>query len=86
MSSPARIDDRERFARWHWKNVQDWKDACRILVIVIVNQRLRAKYSEAGWAAEQMGGVSYLFFLRDLIEQIDQDWDNVCRCLPVDSD
>ncbi len=36
--------------------------------------RLRAKLNEASWAAEQMGGVSYLFFLRRLIEQVEQDW------------
>jgi presequence protease len=36
--------------------------------------RLRARFNEAYWAAEKMGGVSYLFFLRRLIEQVQQDW------------
>jgi Zn-dependent M16 (insulinase) family peptidase len=43
----------------------------------IVNIRLRSHFSEAGWAAEQMSGVSYLFFLRKLVEQVDQDWPSV---------
>ncbi len=40
----------------------------------IVNTRLRAYYGEAGWLAEQLGGVSYLFFLRQLAEQVENDW------------
>ncbi|MGC9395574.1 MAG: insulinase family protein [Anaerolineae bacterium] len=36
--------------------------------------RLRARFNEAYWAAEKMSGVSYLFFLRHLIEQARQDW------------
>ncbi|MBN2515767.1 MAG: insulinase family protein, partial [Deltaproteobacteria bacterium] len=43
----------------------------------IVNLRLRSHFSEAGWAAEQMSGVSYLFFLRKLVEKVDQDWPSV---------
>ncbi len=39
--------------------------------------RLRAHFSEAEWATEQTSGVSYLFFLRDLIDQIDRDWSSV---------
>jgi len=39
--------------------------------------RLRARFNEAYWAAEQMSGVSYLFFLRRLIEQAQQDWPSV---------
>lgn len=36
--------------------------------------RLRARFNEAYWATEAMSGVSYLFFLRRLIEQAQQDW------------
>ena len=43
----------------------------------IANTRLRAFFSEAGWLDEQMGGISYLFFLRKLAEQVDSDWPGV---------
>jgi hypothetical protein len=36
--------------------------------------RLRGLYNEANWAEEQMAGISYLFFLRRLLEEIEQDW------------
>jgi Zn-dependent M16 (insulinase) family peptidase len=43
----------------------------------VVNLRLRAHFNEADWVAEQMKGVSYLFFLRDLIRKVDEDWPGV---------
>ncbi len=40
----------------------------------VVLTRLRARFNQAYWAAEQMEGLNYLFFLRRLIEQVQQDW------------
>jgi Zn-dependent M16 (insulinase) family peptidase len=39
-----------------------------------VAARLRAGFNLADWAEEQMGGINYLFFLRQLEKEIDQDW------------
>ncbi len=36
--------------------------------------RLQAHFSESGWATEETQGVSYLFFLRQLISDIDKNW------------
>jgi presequence protease len=36
--------------------------------------RLKAHFNQAGWASEQMDGIDYLFFLRKLAKQIEQDW------------
>lgn len=44
---------------------------------LLVNARLRAGFSAAEWAAEQLGGVSYLFFLRGLLAEVERDWDAV---------
>lgn len=46
-----------------------------------VNLRLRAHFSEADWAAEMMGGVSYIFFLRQLAKDIEDDWTGVLSVL-----
>jgi presequence protease len=46
-----------------------------------VDRRLRANFREADWAEEQMGGLSYLFFLRKLAGQIETDWDSVYEAL-----
>ena len=46
-----------------------------------VNQRLRAQFSESGWAKDQMSGIGYLFALRELAEDIDRRWKSVLKKL-----
>jgi hypothetical protein len=36
--------------------------------------RLRARFSEADWANEQIGGTEYLLFLRQLADAVDKNW------------
>jgi Zn-dependent M16 (insulinase) family peptidase len=43
----------------------------------VVNGRLRAKLDEASWVNEQMGGLDYLFFLRNLVNEVKNDWPSV---------
>ncbi len=77
----VRLDNRERFkqmlleekARQEQQLVPGGHQA--------VNLRLRAHFSEAGWLSEQLNGVSYLFFLRELAGRIDQDWPSVYAIL-----
>jgi Zn-dependent M16 (insulinase) family peptidase len=40
----------------------------------VVSTRLGAKFNEIDWADEQMHGLEYLFFLRKLVDQVEQDW------------
>jgi Zn-dependent M16 (insulinase) family peptidase len=47
----------------------------------MINRRLRAHFNVADWATEQMDGISTVFFLRRLLEQVDQDWPGVFRIL-----
>jgi hypothetical protein len=47
----------------------------------VVNLRLRSHFNKADWAAEQMRGVSYLFFLRELNRKVDEDWPSVLTTL-----
>ncbi|MDZ7696094.1 MAG: insulinase family protein [Deltaproteobacteria bacterium] len=47
----------------------------------MINLRLRAQFAESHWAAEQMSGISYLFFLRRLTETVDTDWPAVLSVL-----
>jgi hypothetical protein len=43
----------------------------------VVNTRLNGHFHTAGWAAEQTDGISFLFFLRQLVERIERDWASV---------
>ncbi|MCX5899236.1 MAG: insulinase family protein, partial [Proteobacteria bacterium] len=43
----------------------------------LVSSRLQARFSEADWADEQMNGITYLQFLRQLEKRIQTDWESV---------
>lgn len=47
----------------------------------VINSRLRSLFDEAAWVSEQMGGVSHLLFLRDLVEKVEKDWPAVLERL-----
>jgi presequence protease len=46
-----------------------------------VNLRLAARFNEAGWADEQLRGVSNLLFTRALAEAVENDWPRVLEAL-----
>jgi Zn-dependent M16 (insulinase) family peptidase len=48
---------------------------------IYVNQRLRAQFSESGWAKDQMSGIGYLFALRELSNAVDKKWKSVLKKL-----
>jgi Zn-dependent M16 (insulinase) family peptidase len=43
----------------------------------LVNSRLRSGFNLADWAGEQVSGISYLFFLRRLLREMETDWGQV---------
>ncbi|GAB4484262.1 MAG: insulinase family protein [Anaerolineales bacterium] len=73
----AKLDDRERFKQI----VLEEKAGAEAGLIPgghrVVNSRLRARFSEADWVSEQVGGLENLFFLRQLAEDIETDWNSV---------
>ncbi|SPD71848.1 Peptidase M16 inactive domain protein [uncultured Desulfobacterium sp.] len=77
----VKLDNQERFrqmvleakARTEQKLVPNGHD--------IVNSRIKANFAESHWAHEQMSGISYLFFLRDLAKAVDEDWPKVLEVL-----
>jgi presequence protease len=77
----ARLDNRERFEQL----VLEEKAALESRIIPAgssyVDRRLRANFHEADWADEQMGGVTYLFFLRKLADDVASNWDSVHAAL-----
>jgi Zn-dependent M16 (insulinase) family peptidase len=46
-----------------------------------VDRRLRAALHESDWAEEQMGGVSYLLFLRKLADEFETGWNGLLDAL-----
>lgn len=77
----AKLEDRDRFRQMAYEEKASMESRLVPAGHAIVNSRLKAAFNEADWAAEQMGGISYLFFLRELIDRIEQDWPTVLKTL-----
>ncbi len=77
----ARFDNRERFRQI----VLERKAGLEAGLVPggsgVVNQRLRARLNQADWVSEQMHGIAHLFFLRELAEAIESDWNSVLEKL-----
>lgn len=70
----GRLDNRERFLQMALEERASAEAGLVPGGHRVVATRLRAQFDETGWLAEQMRGLSYLFFLRQLIEDIRRDW------------
>ncbi len=77
----ARLDQRERFKQIVLERKAGLEAGLVPGGSSIVSQRLRARFSQADWISEQMSGITHLFFLRELIESIEQDWPTVLKKL-----
>jgi presequence protease len=73
----AKLDNRERFKQI----VLEDKAGAEAGLIpgghIVVKNRLSARFNEADWVTEQIGGLENLFFLRQLAEEIEKDWNSV---------
>jgi hypothetical protein len=77
----VRLDNPERFRQMVLEEKAEHESGLASAGHMVVNSRLRASFNEADWAAEQMGGVSYLFFLRELAQAVEQNWPSVLEKL-----
>lgn len=73
----ARLDNRERFKQMALEEKAGFEARLVPSGNAIVDTRLKSGLTEASWIAEQLGGVSYLGFLRELVKRIDSDWESV---------
>lgn len=73
----ARLDDKERFRQM----VLETKSGMEAGIIgsghSFAGTRLDAQRSVAGWVSELMGGITYLDFIRGLVNRVDSDWEGV---------
>ncbi|MBW2674130.1 MAG: insulinase family protein, partial [Deltaproteobacteria bacterium] len=70
----VKLDNRERFRQMVMEEKARQEEHIVSGGHQIVNLRLRAHFGEAGRMSEQLSGVTYLFFLRELADRIENDW------------
>jgi Zn-dependent M16 (insulinase) family peptidase len=73
----ARLDDRARFRQLVLEQKASLESRLVPAGSSYVDKRLRANFFESDWAEEQMGGVSHLFFLRKLANDVETNWGGV---------
>ena len=77
MLMDVKLDNRERFRQMVLEEKARQEQHLIPGGHQIVNLRLRSHFDDAGRISEQLNGVSYLFFLRDLAERMETGWDTV---------
>ncbi|MBN1936622.1 MAG: insulinase family protein [Anaerolineae bacterium] len=73
----VKLDDAARFKQIVLENKARMEASLVPGGHAVAGTRLGAHFDQAGWLDEQMGGIAYLFFLRQLAERIDNDWSSV---------
>lgn len=70
----ARLDNKERIRQMVLEEKAGFESRLTGMGNGLVGMRVRAGFHEADWVAEQLGGITHLFFLRKLATDIDSDW------------
>ncbi|OGO28602.1 MAG: peptidase M16 [Chloroflexi bacterium RBG_16_54_18] len=77
----VKLDNRERFQQMLMEEKAGLEAGLIPSGHRVVNLRLRSAFAEADWAQELMGGIEYLFFIRQLVQVVEQDWQSVLEKL-----
>jgi hypothetical protein len=77
----ARLDNRGRIQQLALEEKSQYEAMIPFAGSRVAALRLRSGLSEAAWASEQMGGLTYLTFLRGLADRIAADWGGVRAAL-----
>jgi Zn-dependent M16 (insulinase) family peptidase len=73
----ARLDNRERIKQMLLEEKAGFESSLAGRGNALAASRLAASLNAPSWANEASGGVTYLFFLRDLIKRIDSEWPSI---------
>nr|XP_016502803.1 PREDICTED: presequence protease 1, chloroplastic/mitochondrial-like [Nicotiana tabacum] len=77
----VQLNDHKRFKQFVSQSRARMENRLRGSGHSIAASRMGAKLNVAGWISEQMGGVSYLEFLKGLEDQIEKDWPQISSSL-----
>ncbi|XP_055815817.1 presequence protease 1, chloroplastic/mitochondrial [Solanum dulcamara] len=77
----VQLDDQKRFKQFVSQSRSRMENRLRGSGHSIAAARMGAKLNVAGWISEQMGGVSYLEFLKGLEDQVEKDWTQISSSL-----
>jgi Zn-dependent M16 (insulinase) family peptidase len=76
-----RLDNRERFRQILLDTKSGKEDSLAANGSGLVSTRIEACFNEIGWLGEQLGGVRSVFFIRELLKKVENDWSSVLAAL-----
>ncbi len=77
----VKLDNKERFRQILLEEKAKLEQAIILRGHHFAASRVRSRFSLCDWIQEQMGGINYFLFLRYLIKQVENNWDNVLSSL-----
>ncbi|XP_026401636.1 presequence protease 2, chloroplastic/mitochondrial-like [Papaver somniferum] len=77
----VQFTDQQRFKQFVSQSKARMENRLRGSGHGIAAARMDAKLNVAGWISEQMGGLSYLEFLKSLEQRVDEDWAGISSSL-----
>ena len=77
----VKLDNKERFRQMVMEEKARMEQKMIPAGHQMVNLRLKSHFSESHRISEQMGGISYLFFLRELSHAVEKDWPGILSTL-----
>jgi Zn-dependent M16 (insulinase) family peptidase len=70
-----KFDDKERFRQILLEEKSGMEAGLIPSGHRVINNRLKSHFSESAWATEQFSGLDYLFFIRELVADLDERWE-----------
>jgi presequence protease len=77
----ARLDDKQRVMQLIMEEKAELEGRVVPGGSTFILYRLGGRLHETGWVSEQIKGISYLFFLRELAARVERDWPAVAATL-----
>ena len=81
MLLTVNLDDKERFRQLLLARKARTEQYLAMVGHQIAASRVKAHFNVADWVSEQLQGANALFFMRDLVDRLDDDWDAISAAL-----
>lgn len=77
----VKLDNQERFRQMVLERKARLEQFVTAGGHIVALRRIRAQFNTADWATEQMSGLTNLFFVRELVQKVENDWESVLAAL-----
>lgn len=77
----VKLDNQERFKQILLERKVGMERMLAMAGHAVAMKRVKSSFSVPDWASEQLSGTDNLFFVRELVDKVENDWDSVLQAL-----